>query len=357
MSAPEHSEQPIAPELPIVDAHHHLWLLPQAALEAMEQQHASLLERALAPTLRRHARYLFDELLADAQSGHNVRATLFVDAQAMYRADGPDRMKSVGEVEFVNGVAAMSASGLFGETRLCAGIVGGVDLRLGDALEEVLIAHIRAGGGRYRGVRAAGIAYDDDKVILGTGSGTPHVLSHPVFRKGFGVLHRLGLTFDVFLLEPQLPELIDLAQTFPETTIILNHLGCPLGVGRYAGKRDESFPIWRSRIQALARCPNVLMKLGGLGIPLGGFSSYGASPPMTSTQLAEEWKPYVETAIEALGANRCMFESNFPVDAAVANYTVLWNAFKRLAAGASDAEKEALFSGTATRAYRLNLAV
>jgi predicted TIM-barrel fold metal-dependent hydrolase len=292
--------------------------------------------------------------MSDINSGHNVRATVYVDAHAMYRAGGPQAMRSVGEIEFVNGVAAMSASGLFGETRICAGIVGRVDLRLGDAVEEVLATHLQAGGSRYRGVRSP-IVHDEDPKILGAGVGAPHVLLDPAFRRGFRRLHALGLTFDAFLLEPQLPDLIDLARTFPETPIVLNHMGAPIAVGRHAGKREERFPIWRERIQALSRCTNVAVKLGGLGVPFAGLKSYAADPPFSSAQLAEEWKPYIETCIEAFGADRCMFESNFPVDAAVGSYAVVWNAFKRIAVDASQSEKRALFSGTATRMYRLEI--
>jgi predicted TIM-barrel fold metal-dependent hydrolase len=349
------SEPIIEPELPIVDAHHHLWLLPEAALAALAKQDNAV-ARELAPTYRRHRRYLFDEFLADLTSGHNVRASVFVDAHTMYRASGPEAMKSVGEVEFVNGVAAMAASELFGNIRACAGIIGGIDLRLGDAVEDVLVAHMRAGGDRYRGVRSAAVVgYDEDASILGAGIGNPHILLDEQFRRGFKRLYPNGLSFDVWLLEPQLPELIDLARAFPETQIILEHVGVPLGVGRYQGTREERFPIWRENIRALSKCANVVVKLGGLGMPMPGFRSFSSTVPATSEQLSEEWKPYIETCIEAFGAERCMFESNFPVDSAACSYPVLWNAFKRIAAGASKDEKTALFSGTARRIYRLDL--
>ena len=347
------AEPIIEPDLPIVDAHHHLWFLRESALTAMERQN-SIVARALAPICRRHVRYLFDEFLADIASGHNIRASVFVDSHAMYRLSGPEAMKSVGEVEFVNGVAAMAASGLAGEVRCCAGIVGGVDLRLGEAVEDVLSAHIQAGGGRYRGVRSA-IAYDEDSSILGIGVGVPHMLLDAAFRRGFERLHQFGLSFDAWLFEPQLPELIEISRDFPETQIILNHVGTPLGVGRYAGQREERFPVWRKHIKTLSSCGNVAVKLGGLGLPFGVFNSYdGASAP-TSWQLASKWKPYIETCIEAFGANRCMFESNFPVDSAACSYAVLWNAFKRIATGASKEEKTWLFSETAKRVYRLNI--
>lgn len=347
------AEPIIDPELPIVDAHHHLWLLTEGYLAALEARD-SITSRTLAPNFRRRPRYLFDEFLLDLNSGHNVRATVFIDAHAMYRASGPEEMKSVGEVEFVNGVAAMAESGLFGDIKVCAGIVGGIDLALGDAVEDVIDAHIRAGGGRYRGVRSA-IVHDSDSKILGAGIGRPHLMMDKAFRKGFKKLKQFGLSFEAWLFEPQLPELLDLARAFPDIQIILNHVGAPIAVGQYDGQQKQRFPLWLDSIRELSQCPNVTAKLGGLGIPFNAFKSYLADPPFTSQQLATEWKPYIESCIEAFGAHRCMFESNFPVDSAAGSYAVLWNAFKRIAAGASQDEKTALFSGTAKRVYRLDV--
>ncbi len=345
------TEPIIEPDIPIVDPHHHLWFVPESVIAA-RTANDSLLSRALAPMYRRHARYLFDDFLADVRTGHDVRASVFVDGHAMYRPSGPAALKSLGEVEFVNGVAAMAASGLFGEFQACAGIVGGVDLSLGDAVEEVLTAHIQAGGDRYRGVRSPAY-YDEDSAILG-GGGTPHRLLDATFRDGFRHLWPLGLSFDVAVLEPQLPDVIDLARAFPETRIVVDHCGGPLGIGRFAGRIEERFSIWRDTMRVLAQCDNVAVKLGGLGTPFAGFRSYLADPPFTSEQLAEEWRPYILTCIEAFGADRCMFESNFPVDSAVCSYPLLWNTFKRIVAGASAAEKSALFSGTATNVYRID---
>jgi predicted TIM-barrel fold metal-dependent hydrolase len=347
------AESIIEPELPIVDAHHHLYCIPETTLAAMEAQ-SSLIDRGLAPIVRRNPRYLFQEFLSDATDGHNIRATVFVECHAMYRLRGPESMKSVGEVEFANGVASMAASGSFGDVLVCAGIIGNVDLRLGDAVEEVLRAHIRAGGGRYRGVRCGALtAHDEDTSILGPGD--PDVLDNHKFRVGFKWLQKLGLSFDVFVLEPQLPKLVELARSFPETQIIVNHVGVPVNVARYRGTKEERFPIWRKNIRMLSTCANVSIKLGGIGLPLGCSDSFMANPPASSAQIASEWKPYIESCIEAFGVDRCMFESNFPVDSSVGTYAVLWNAFKRLAAGASRAEKTALFSGTATRVYRLDI--
>jgi predicted TIM-barrel fold metal-dependent hydrolase len=264
-------------------------------------------------------------------------------------------MRVVGETEFVNGVAAMSASGLYGDFRACAGIVGRADLLLGDGVQPVLEAHIRAGGDRFRGIRNSA-SWNEDKDVLGPLNRVEAGLYlRDDFRAGFRRLAPLGLSFDAWLLEPQLPDVIDLARAFPDTTIILDHVGTPLGRGSYTGKLEERFPRWKANIQELAKSPNVNVKLGGLAMAFCNFPSFLAEPRAPSQQLADEWRPYIETCIEAFGAERCMFESNFPVDMGSCSYATLWNAFKRLAAGASDAEKTALFSGTAKRVYRLSL--
>jgi L-fuconolactonase len=345
------SEAILEPDLPIVDPHHHLWDRVGAVLAQMPMP-----EHPFSQVIRSVPRYLFDELLADMKSGHNVRATVFLECGAMYRASGPDALRCVGETEFVNGIAAMSASGMYGDVRACAGIVGHTNLAQGDAVEDVLRAHIHAGNGRFRGIRHSA-SYDEDSGILGPLSGRhpPGLYRDNAFRTGFKWLHKLGLSFDAWLLEPQLPDLIDLARAFPDTQIVLDHVGTPLGIARYAGKREERFSTWRENIRAFAKSENVSVKLGGLAMPFCGFPSFHAKPPASSEQLAKEWKPYIETCIEAFGAGRCMFESNFPVDSGSCSYAVLWNALKRVAAHYSPSEKTALFSGTAARVYRLAL--
>ena len=339
--------------LPIVDPHHHLWLRPAPVIEALERD-SGLMARSLMPAFRRHSRYLLDEFLADLRSGHNVRATVYVEVRSMYRTTGPEAMRSIGEVEFANGVAAMAASGAFGDIAVCAGIVGSVDLRRGDAARDVMLAHIQAGGGRYRGIRTQAVVFDPDPQVLGPLSqGVPQLMRDRQFREGFRHLEPLGLSFEAWQLEYQLAELIDLAHAFPHTQIIVNHLGGLFGVGSHSGKTEQRFAQWRENMAALARCPNVAMKLGGLGMPTCALPS-SFSPTPTSLELARDWKPYIETCIEAFGVGRCMFESNYPVDAATTSYLVLWNAFKRIVGGASADEKAALFSDTARRIYRLN---
>jgi L-fuconolactonase len=351
--AREASLEPILePELPIIDPHHHLWFVPEAVRAAMDPGANPYMH-----VRRRRPRYLFDELLEDLRTGHNIRATMFVECRSMYRATGPEKFQPLGEVEFVNGFAAMSASGLFGDIQACAGIIGHADLTLGDGVADVLRASLDIAGDRYRGIRHVSQS-DPDPSFARIGGATPTgLLLDARFREGFKHLGWLGLAFDAFLYEPQLPEVVDLARAFPETTIVLNHTGTPLGIGKYAGTREARFPIWREQIKALAQCENVFMKLGGLGMPVCGFASFLASPPASSERLADEWRPYIETSIEAFGASRCMFESNFPTESGSCTYPVLWNAFKRLAAKASDEEKRDLFAGSAKRAYNLAVAI
>ncbi len=322
-------EEPVLEaELPIIDTHHHLWVRPDH-------------------------RYLIDDLVADLRTGHNVVATVFVECHAMYRAHGPAEMRPVGETEFVAGIAAMSDSGLYGSTRVAAGIVGFADLTLGDRVQAVLEAHVRAGGGRFRGVRHSA-AWDADPVIGNSRTATaPHLMARADFRAGLARLTALGLSLDAWQFHPQLSDTIDLARAFPHANIIVGHCGGPLGYGVYAGKKDEVFREWQAKVIELAKCENVMMKLGGMMMRLAAYD-YGALPaPPSSAGLADYWRPYLETCIERFGANRCMVESNFPVEKMGIGYAALWNALKRVTASASADEKRAMFSGTARRAYRL----
>jgi predicted TIM-barrel fold metal-dependent hydrolase len=262
-------------------------------------------------------------------------------------------MRPVGETEFATGIAAMSESGLYGPTRVAAGIVGFADLTLGDRVERVLEAQLRAGGGRFRGVRHSA-AWDADDVIGNSRTATgPHLFANADFRAGLKRLTALGLSLDAWQFHPQLPDTIDLARAFSSTNIIVGHCGGPLGYGVYAGRKDEVFTGWKANIIELAKCENVSMKLGGMMMRLAAYD-YGALPaPPSSAELADHWRPYIETCIERFGPNRCLFESNFPVEKMGIGFAALWNAFKRLTAGASADEKRALFSGTARRVYRL----
>jgi predicted TIM-barrel fold metal-dependent hydrolase len=272
----------------------------------------------------------------------------------MYRAGGPAHLRSVGEIEFANGMAAMADSGAFGDVKICTGIIGGIDLRIGDAAAEILAAQMQASG-RYRGIRAGHTGYDERLPnlvrLFASKAGT---LRDAQFRQGFRHLERLGLVYEAFQFEPQIPDVLDLARAFPKTQIVLNHCGMPLGVGWFAGRHEERFPVWKKAIREIAACPNVAVKLGGLGNPMCGFPS-SQQGNAASEQLAKEWRPYIETCIEAFGVDRCMFESNFPVDSISAGYRAVWNAFKRIVSAASAGEKAALFHDTAKRVYRLDL--
>ncbi|MGE0719362.1 MAG: amidohydrolase [Alphaproteobacteria bacterium] len=320
------AEPVLEPDLAIVDAHHHVWQRPGY-------------------------RYLIDELQADLATGHNVEATVFIECRSMYRAGGPEEMKPVGETEFVAGVAAMSASDQFGPARVAAGIVGFADMRLGDRVEPVLEAHMRAAGGRFRGVRHSA-SWDPDPII-GSNAAEGHLLTRADFREGLRRLTKMGLVFDLWVFHTQHDEAIDVVRALPDTTFVLGHCGGPLGYGPYAGRRDEIFATWKAGMAELARAPNVVVKLGGMMMRLAAYD-YGTRPtPPDSATLAGLWGPYIETCIELFGPARCLFESNFPVEKMGIGYAALWNAFKRLAAGASADEKRAMFSGTASRVYRL----
>jgi predicted TIM-barrel fold metal-dependent hydrolase len=326
----QYSEDVIDPGRPIVDPHHHLWD-------------------------RGGQRYLIDDIAADTASGHNIVATVYVEARSMYRATGPEALRPVGEIEFATGAAAMSASGGYGPTAVCAGIVGHVNLLLGEGARPVLEAEIAAGGGRFRGIRHSS-AWDADADVAGMYATRPKgLLLDSTFRKGFACLAPLGLSFDAWLFHPQIGELADLACAFPDTKIVLDHCGGPIGLGHYANRREEIFAAWKASIADIARCPNVHVKLGGLAMRLLGYDFHERPMPPSSEQAANAWRPYIETCIEAFGPQRCMFESNFPPDKGQCSYQVIFNAFKRIAAGYSEAEKTALFSKTAADVYRLKL--
>jgi L-fuconolactonase len=245
----------------------------------------------------------------------------------------------------------MSASGLYGSSRACAAIVAYADCYLGAAVEDVIHAHLAAAPQRLRGVRIH--AHWDPEFNLGPKRKLPEALRIPAFREGFARIAPLGLSCDVLVFQTQLLDLADLAQAFPETSIILNHVGMPLGAGRFSGRQREEFEVVRRGVQRLVRCPNVWMKVGGLGMKEIGLGLWGRAPA-DSEEVAAAYRPYVDLCLQTFGPSRCMFESNFPVDRPSASYAVLWNAFKRLATGYSAAEKRELFAGTARRAYRLN---
>ena len=321
------TEDVIEPDLPICDPHHHLWDYPGS-------------------------RYLLDELLADIGSGHNVTSTVFMECGSMYRADGPEALKPVGETEFVNGIAAMSASGGYGDARACAAIVGYADLNLGTAVGDVLDAHAAASP-RFRGIRHAA-GWDASAEVRNSHTAPVQgMMADSTFRAGFAELGKRGMTFDGWLYHPQIPDLTDLARAFPDQPIIFDHFGGPLGIGPYAGKRSEIFEYWKGAVSDLAKCTNVVAKLGGLVMAINGFGFHKREQPATSDELVAATRDYHMHMIDCFGVERCMFESNFPVDKVSCSYRVLYNSFKKIAAGFSAAEKAAVFHDTAVRVYHV----
>ena len=326
-------EETLDPALEICDPHHHLW----------EFRHDRV-----AP------KYLLEEILSDLNAGHNIVSTVFIECAAMYRSNGPEHMKCVGETEFVNGIAAMSASGLYGHCRIAAAIVGTANLNIGSAVGEVLDAHVQAGGGRFRGIRCQGQWDADTSIRSAKDAIGPDRFAMPDFREGFAELAPRNMTFEAWCYHQQIKEVTDLARAFPDTTIILNHFGGPLGVGSYKGKADEIFPVWQKDVAELATCQNVVAKLGGINMDINGFGWEDHDEPPTSEMLMQGTRRWYEHTIEHFGTHRCMFESNFPVDMTSCSYNTLWNSFKRLTKDYSDGEKRQLFHDTAAHTYRID---
>ena len=328
-------EQVIEPGLPICDPHHHLWNHPGS-------------------------RYLVEEFLADidggkagaACAGHRVTSTVFVECLQFYRPDGPEEMKPVGETEFIDGVAGDYETSN-GTVDVAAAIVGFADLTLGREVQAVLEAHLAASK-RFCGIRYATAWDASERIHNAHTQPRPGLMQDAKFRAGLACLEPLGLSFDAWLYHPQLAELVELAQDFPGLTIVLDHMAGPLGIGPYAEKREAVFDAWRHALEPLARCANVNIKLGGRSLTMAGFGWHRREAPPGSSELAEAFGPYYRACIDLFGAERCMFESNFPVDRASCSYTVLWNAFKKLSANYSPQQRAALFHDTASRVYRLN---
>ena len=326
-------EETLEPDLPICDPHHHFW--------------------DFRPERIPYQRYLLHELAADINAGHNVRSTVFIEARSMYRAEGLEEMRSVGEVEFVQGLAAASASGLYGPGQAAAAIIGHANLNLGAAVEPVLEALQAASPSRFRGIRHS-VTWDPHPEVDNTAAHNMEgQLASDNFRAGAQALSRMGLSLEGWLYFPQLPELADFARAMPDLTIILNHIGGLLRVGPYGGREEEVMGIWKSGIAAVAACPNVVVKLGGIGMPRTGFDWHTRARPIGSEELAEAMAPLMNYCIEQFGPSRCMFESNFPVDKVSYSHHILYNAFKRLSAGYSATERAHMFHDTAARAYRI----
>ena len=323
-------ESPLEPEIPICDPHHHLW--------------------DFRPEPVPYQRYLLPELAADLNSGHNVRTTVFIEVRTKYRTDGPKEMRPVGEVAFVEDLATESASGKYGRAQVAAAIIGYADLKLGEQVAPVLDAMQAVSPTRFRGIRHS-VGWDPSPELVNRDiEGT---LSSDQYRAGARELARRGLCLENSLYHPQLTELAAFARTLPDLTIILNHIGGLVRIGPYANRDDDVLPAWRRGIAAVAACPNVILKLGGVGQRRFGFDWHARARPIGSAELAEVLAPLMQYCIEQFGPDRCMFESNFPVDKVSYSYNVVYNAFKRLSQGYSAAERAALFHDTATRVYRI----
>ncbi|MFL6449937.1 MAG: amidohydrolase family protein [Bryobacteraceae bacterium] len=325
-------DEPILePEIPIVDAGHHLFVRPGI-------------------------RYLFDDYLADVRAGHRIVASVYIETNSFTRPDGPESMRPLGEIEFANGMGAMSASGVFGDHRICAGIVGHADLRLGDEIAAYLDHAIQVAPERFRGIRQGANHHPSEAPYRYMPSRPPRgLLLDPAFRAGFRHLATRGLSFDAAVFHHQLPELADLADAFPETAIILNHGGLAVGMDMGSHSRAEVFAEWRNALREIARRPNVVCKVGGLGLPFWGFGFETRADPIGYAELAATWGPYVQTAIEIFGPHRCVMESDYPVESLSCGFVPLWNALKYIVHSATPAEKVALFHGTAARVYRIPL--
>jgi predicted TIM-barrel fold metal-dependent hydrolase len=323
-------EPVIDPDLPIIDAHHHLFNRPAL-------------------------RYLLDDYLEDARAGHNIVASVYVETQAFERVDGPEVLRPLGEVEFANGVGAMSASGRYGASRVCAAIVGYADLRNGDAVAQLLDRALEAAPERFRGVRQVTLEHPSDEPWrFMTHPPPPGIMKSAGFRPAFRQLAARCLSFDAAVFHHQLPDLADLADAFADTTIVLNHMGMLMVLGLDAQAKAEAFRTWSAALRELARRPNVMCKVGGLGMPYWGFGFESRPDEIGYAELAAAWEPYVATAIDAFGVRRCMMESNFPPDGRSCGFVPVWNALKHIVRGCSDVEKAALFRGTAARVYRMD---
>lgn len=321
-------EDALEPELPICDAHHHLWL---------DTGHTGW-----PYTLSD----LHADLHPDTGAGHNVVRTVFLECHAQYRTDGPEHLRPIGETEFVAELAAQSAGS--GQAEISA-IMAHADVAMGAAVEEVLAAHEQAGRGLFRGVRF--ITAQDQHPPLAMARSTQ--MDDPNYLAGVRRVGALGYTYDAFVYHPQLTALAAVARACPDTPIVVDHLGGFLGTGPYKGRREEIFEFWKAAMKELAAEPNTFLKLGGIGMPMFGFRWDKQAQPPTSEELAEPWAGPIQYAIDQFGPARCMFESNFPVDKRGVSYVVLWNAFKRIASAYSADEKRDLFHNTAARAYRL----
>lgn len=325
------TEPIIDADVSVIDAHHHLFNRP-------------------------NLRYLLEDFLEDAGAGHRIIGSVYIETQAMARLQGPQHLRAIGEIEFANGMGAMSSSGLYGACRVCAAIVGYAEISSGDSVAELLDHAMSAAPDRFRGVRQMTFSHPSPELSrMLSVRYAPGIIASESFRQGFRHVASRGLTFDATVFHNQLPEVAALAADFPDTTIVLNHIGMAMGLGRDSAGRQEVFNEWRAQLRELARHSNVACKIGGLGMPFWGFGFEKRPDPIGYLELADAWRPYVETAIDAFGTSRCLMESNFPLEGVSCGYVPLWNALKHTVRGCSAAEKASLFHDVAARVYRIDL--
>lgn len=314
-------EDVLAPEQPILDAHHHLWDRPEG-------------------------RYAAGEFQRDVAQGHDIRASIFVQCRTGYRENGPVGFQPVGEVETILKWCQEYPSHP-------VGIIAFADLQLGDAVCPVLDALAAAGKGKVCGIRNT-TAYHPHPMIRSNPRPTPEgLLRSDAFKAGARVLAEKGLCLDIWAYQTQLADVCALAQAVPDLTIIVNHCGGPLGVGPYRRDDPRTFHEWRTALGRVAELPNTHIKIGGFGLTVMGYA-YARHPfPPHSKALAADWAPYFETCTELFGIKRALFESNFPVDKGQFSYRALWNAFKRLSAELDDDARNDLFWRNAASCYRI----
>lgn len=325
-------EEILEPDLPILDSHYHLFDLPGN-------------------------RYMLDEYLADVNTGHNIIGSIYCETQAFSYKDGPEHMRPLGEVEFANGVAAMAASGHYGKCLVNHGIVGHANLTLGSIVGELLDRCMEVAPDRYRGIRHVAVEPPDDRAykFIMTFRPPRGVLETPGFPDGLKELEKRGLIFDAAIWHPTMPRLIELIDQFPNLQFVLNHMACAVGVDMSEQEKKDLFAYWSTNIKKIAERPNVVCKTGGLGMPFWGFGFEEREDVVGSPELAEAWRPFFETAVEAFGPKRCMMESNFPPDGRSSGFVPTWNAYKILTKDYTADEKAALYSQTAAQTYRLSI--
>ena len=319
-------EDIVDPDRRIIDSHHHLW--------------------------RTGLVYQVDDLWRDTESGHNIVKTVFVDCEAEYRTDGPEHLKCLGETEFVVEQARLSEAGSNGEAVVSA-IVSRANLELGDAVGEVLDQHIEIGQGLFRGIRLAAARDPNPEMLAFPAQAQEGLYGSPSFRRGMKALGDRGLTYDAWHYHHQNQDFLAMARSVPSTQIVLDHFATPLGVGAYADQREEIFEQWKKDIEEISQCDNVVAKLGGLSMPDNGFGWDKRDTAPTSDEFVAAQSRYFLHMIECFGADRCMFQSNFPVDKLSIAYPVLYNGLKKIVADFSEDEKDAMFYETAARIYRI----